>query len=79
MIAVYAYGVFTCIGKISWSKPRYMQPESLFYVPNEIELDALIASANSKRMTTSSNASKKTTQIQQKSSRSDGKTSQATS
>jgi integrase len=52
MIAVYAYDAFACMEKISWSKPRYTQPESLFYVTDEKEIDALIASANSKRMTT---------------------------
>jgi len=52
MIAVYAYDAFARMEKISWSKPRYTQPESLFYVPEEKELDALIAAANSKRMAT---------------------------
>jgi integrase len=51
MIAVYAYDAFTRMERISWSKPRYTQPESLFYIPEKEELEALIASANSKRMT----------------------------
>jgi integrase len=51
MLSVYAYDAFARMEKISWSKPHYKQPESLFYVPDEKELDALIASANSKRMT----------------------------
>ena len=50
MISVYAYDAFTRMEKIQWNKPRYTQPESLFYIPAEKELDALIASANSKRM-----------------------------
>jgi integrase len=52
MISIYAYDAFARMEKISWSKPHYTQPESLFYVPDEKELDALIASANSKRMAT---------------------------
>jgi integrase len=38
--------------KISWSKPHYVQEEGLFYVPEEKELDALIAAAKSRRMAT---------------------------
>jgi hypothetical protein len=52
MLSVYAYDAFTRMEKITWSKPRYKQQESLFYIPDEKELDALVASANSKRMTT---------------------------
>ena len=52
MLSVYAYDAFARMEKITWTKPRYRQQESLFYVPDEKELDALIASANSKRMAT---------------------------
>jgi integrase len=52
ILSVYAYDAFARMEKIAWSKPRYRQQESLFYVPDEKELDALVASANSKRMIT---------------------------
>ena len=52
MIAVYAYDAFTRMEKIEWTKPRYKQEESLFYLAEEKELDALICSARSKRMAT---------------------------
>ena len=51
MLACYAYDAFCRMEKISWRKPHYKQQESLFYVPDEKELDALISAARSKRMT----------------------------
>ena len=51
MLACYAYDAFCRMEKIDWSRPKYRQQESLFYVPDEKELDALIAASRSKRMT----------------------------
>ncbi|MFX1521534.1 MAG: hypothetical protein ACFFCD_16625 [Promethearchaeota archaeon] len=47
---VYAYKAFTKMLKISWELPKYTQEENLPFVPEERELDALIASCRSKRM-----------------------------
>lgn len=50
MLCVYAYDAFAKMEKITWSKPRYRQEENLPFVPDEAELDSLIASCQSKRM-----------------------------
>jgi integrase len=50
MLSCYAYDAFCKMEKISWSMPHFKQGESLFYVPDEKDLDALIAAAKSKRM-----------------------------
>jgi integrase len=50
MLAVYAYDAFCRMEKIEWTKPKYRQQDSLIEVPDEKDLDALIASTYSKRM-----------------------------
>jgi integrase len=50
MLCVYAYDAFAKMEKMSWSKPRYRQEENLPFVPDEAELDSLVASCRSKRM-----------------------------
>jgi predicted RNA-binding Zn-ribbon protein involved in translation (DUF1610 family) len=52
MLAVYAYDAFAKMQNISWTKPRYKQKDSLPFVPEEKELDQLIASCKSQRMAT---------------------------
>jgi len=47
---VYAYKAFTKMLKISWELPKYVQEENLPFIPEEKELDALIAFCRSKRM-----------------------------
>jgi integrase len=47
---VYAYAAFTKMLKISWEPPKYRQEENLPFVPEESELDCIIASCHSKRM-----------------------------
>jgi integrase/transposase-like protein len=50
MLAVYAYDAFAKMQKISWTPPKYTQEETLPFVPDEKELDQLIASCRSHRM-----------------------------
>jgi integrase len=50
MLAVYAYDQFCKMEKIEWTKPKYKQKETIIDVPDEKDLDALISSAHSKRM-----------------------------
>jgi integrase len=50
MLATYAYDQFCRMENITWTKPRYKQQETLLYVPDEKDLDALINSTQSKRM-----------------------------
>lgn len=52
MLAVYAYAAFAKMQNIAWTKPRYKQKDSLPFVPEEKELDQLIASCKSQRMAT---------------------------
>jgi len=52
MLAVYAYDVMAQMLKIQWTKPRYIQEEALPFIPEERELDALIAACKSRRMAT---------------------------
>jgi integrase len=47
---VYAYAAFAKMLKISWQLPKYTQEETLPFVPDEKELDQLIAFCRSKRM-----------------------------
>jgi integrase len=47
---VYAYNAFAKMLKISWELPKYTQEENLPFIPEEKELDALIAFCRSKRM-----------------------------
>jgi len=51
MLEVYAYDAFTKMLKIEWERPKYKQEETLPFVPEESELDQLIAACRSKRMT----------------------------
>lgn len=50
MQAVYAYDAMTKMLKISWNPPKYTQEEILPFIPEEGELDQLIAGCKSKRM-----------------------------
>jgi integrase len=50
MLAVYAYDAFAKMENIPWTPPKYRQQESLPFVPDEKELDQLIAACKSKRM-----------------------------
>jgi len=52
MLAVYAYAAFAKMQNIAWTKPRYKQKDCLPFVPEEKELDQLIASCKSQRMAT---------------------------
>lgn len=47
---VYAYDSFAKMLKISWQPPKYSQEENLPFIPDEKELDQLIAACRSKRM-----------------------------
>jgi integrase len=49
-LATYAYDAFCKMEDITWTKPRYKQEETVLYVPDEKDLDALISSTQSKRM-----------------------------
>ena len=50
MLATYAYDQFCVMEGIKWTKPHYKQEETILYVPDEKDLDALISSTHSKRM-----------------------------
>ncbi len=50
MLFVYAYDAFTRMLKIKWDRPKYKQEETLPFVPEESELDQLIAACRGKRM-----------------------------
>jgi integrase len=52
MLAVYAYDAFAQMEKIAWQKPQYKQEDAIVFVPDEKELDQLIASTQSRRMAT---------------------------
>jgi integrase len=47
---VYAYSAFLKMLKMSWNPPKYKQEETLPFIPDESELDQLIASCRSRRM-----------------------------
>lgn len=47
---VYAYSAFARMMKIVWDPPRYKQEETIPFIPDEKELDQLIATCRSKRM-----------------------------
>jgi integrase len=51
MLATYAYDSFCKMEKIEWTKPKYKQQETMIDVPDEKDLDALISSTYSKKMT----------------------------
>jgi integrase len=50
MLAVYTYDAFARMMKISWTMPKYRQEETIPFIPEETELDQLIAGCRSKRM-----------------------------
>jgi len=50
MLAVYAYDVMAKMLKIEWTRPKYVQEEILPFIPEEKELDQLIAACKSRRM-----------------------------
>ena len=52
ILEVYAYDAFTKMLNIQWSKPHYTQEEILPFIPEERELDQLIAACKSRRMAT---------------------------
>jgi len=49
---VYAYAAFAKMMKISWEPPHYTQEEILPYIPDEADLDQLVAACRSRRMAT---------------------------
>jgi integrase len=51
-LASHAYDAFCKMEGIEWTRPHYRQRDSEIYVPNETDLDQLIASTYSKRMAT---------------------------
>jgi integrase len=52
LLAVYAYDAFAQMEKITWKKPEYKQGDTIPFVPEEKELDQLIAACVSHRMAT---------------------------
>jgi integrase len=50
MLAVFAYDAFAEMAKLSWTPPKYTQPETLPFIPDEKELDQLIAGFKSRVM-----------------------------
>lgn len=50
MQTAYAYDALTKMLKLSWTMPKYRQEEAFPFIPEEKELDALIAGAGSPRM-----------------------------
>jgi len=52
LLAVYAYDAMAKMLNISWTRPKYTQEEILPFIPEEKELDQLIAASKSRRMAT---------------------------
>jgi integrase len=52
LLAVYAYDAFCAMEKITWERPEYRQEDAIVFVPDEKELDQLIAACRSRRMST---------------------------
>jgi integrase len=50
LLYVYAFSSFAKMLKISWDPPKYKQEEIIPFVPDESELDTLIAACHSKRL-----------------------------
>jgi len=51
ILAVYAYDIMaTKILHVEWTRPKYTQEETLPFIPEEAELDQLIAACRSRRM-----------------------------
>jgi integrase len=49
-LAVYAYDAMTKMLNIEWTKPKYKPGDTLPFVPDETELDQLIAATQSRRL-----------------------------
>ena len=49
---VCAYNAFTIMLKISWAPPKYKQEEIIPFIPDESEIDSLIAAASSRKLAT---------------------------
>jgi integrase len=49
-LATFAYDAFAKMEKLTWNPPRYKQEDAIVYVPEEKELDQLIAACRSRRM-----------------------------
>jgi integrase len=47
---VYAYNAFATMLKIPWAPPKYHQEETIPFIPDESELDALITACRTKKM-----------------------------
>lgn len=47
---VCAYSAFAAMLKISWAPPKYHQEETIPFIPDESELDALISAARTKKL-----------------------------
>lgn len=47
---VCAYSAFATMLKISWVPPKYIQEETIPFIPDESELDALISAARTKKL-----------------------------
>jgi integrase len=52
ILAVWAYDIMTQILKITWTRPCYTQEEILPFIPEESELDSLIAACKSRIVAT---------------------------
>jgi len=50
LLAVYAYDAFCAMENITWERPEYRQEDAIVFVPDEKELDQLIAACRSRRM-----------------------------
>jgi integrase len=50
MLLTYAYEAFLTMEKMSWNRPKYKQEEIIPFIPEQTELDQLVAAAHSKRM-----------------------------
>lgn len=50
MLLCYSYEAFLKMNKMTWDRPTYRQEEIIPFIPEETELDQLIAASHSKRM-----------------------------
>jgi len=66
MMMRYSYDSFAKMLGITWTPPKYKQRDFEAFIPDESELDALIASCRSKRMATYLQCLKERTAIPQK-------------
>jgi len=51
MMLCYSYEAFLSMNEMAWKRPEYKQDEIIPFIPEESELDVLIAAAQSRRMT----------------------------